>query len=289
MYATLYRWIDSSQTLGTQALLHAQVQDIAMSNPAYAGLLAWCSIDYDSLSGGDRIWQNLKWGGVLDTFRVPKPGASFYRSQVSTATPVIFPAFYWDFGPSSPATGPGANAMIATNCDLLELYVDGQFLASATPDTASFGNLASLQMSSNTATDHLSLDLEDASIEGNGFDATRFTFRALDAFGNQRPYVDGNVALVVKGPAVLVGQDPFNFAGYGGVGGAYIRSEANHTGVVTVTASHPTLGAKRAEAVASTRGAAPVSPTALAAAPESAHSMCICPASGLAKARVYPR
>ena len=272
----LYRWIDSSQTLGTQALLHAQVQDIAMSNPAYAGLLAWCSIDYDSLSGGDRIWQNLKWGGVLDTFRVPKPGASFYRSQVSTATPVIFPAFYWDFGPSSPATGPGANAMIATNCDLLELYVDGQFLASATPDTASFGNLAyppvfvdltvvgsglptlqingyiggtlaaSLQMSSNTATDHLSLDLEDASIEGNGFDATRFTFRALDAFGNQRPYVDGNVALVVKGPAVLVGQDPFNFAGYGGVGGAYIRSEANHTGVVTVTASHPTLGAASA-------------------------------------------
>jgi beta-galactosidase len=270
----LYRWIDASVTLQTQAVMHAQVQDIAMSNPAYAGLLAWCAVDYDSLSGGNRIWQNMKWCGVLDTFRVPKPGAAFYRSQVAPAsTPVILPAFYWDFGPSSPATGPGTNAMIATNCDMLELLLDGQPLTTGTPDTASFGNLpyppvfvdltiadgstlptlqingfvggalvTSLEMSSNPATDHLSLDLEDASIEADGSDATRFTFRALDAYGNQRPYVAGDVTLSLKGPAVLVGQNPFDFAGYGGVGGAYIRSEVGKTGVVTVTASHPTLG-----------------------------------------------
>jgi beta-galactosidase len=284
--APLYRWIDSTATLQTQAVMHAQVHDIAMSNPAYAGLLAWCAVDYDSLSGGNRIWQNLKWCGVLDTFRVPKPGASFYRSQVATSTPVIFPAFYWDFGPGSPPTGPGANTMIATNCEMLELYVDGALLTTATPDTASFGNLryppvfvnltvangstlptllingyiggalvTSLQMSSNTATDHLILDLEDASIEGDGSDATRFTFRALDAYGNQRPYVAGNVTLRLTGPAVLVGQNPFNFAGYGGVGGAYIRSEAGKTGLVTVTASHPTLGTASAQlkVTASTR------------------------------------
>jgi beta-galactosidase len=110
-------------------------------------------------------------------------------------------------------------------------------------------------MSSNTATDHLILDLEDASIEGDGSDATRFTFRALDAYGNQRPYVAGNVTLRLTGPAVLVGQNPFNFAGYGGVGGAYIRSEAGKTGLVTVTASHPTLGTASAQlkVTASTR------------------------------------
>jgi beta-galactosidase len=275
----LYRWIDSTVTLQTQGVMHAQVQDIAMSNPAYAGLLGWCAIDYASLSGGDRVWQNLKWGGVLDTFRVPKPGASFYRSQVNPSViPVIFPAFYWDFGPSSPPAGPGANTMIATNCELLELYLDGTFLLSATPDTTSFaslphppvfvdltvsdgsalptlqingyigGNLAtSLTMSSNAATDHLSLNLEDTTIQGNGFDATRFTFRALDAYGNQRPYVTGNVTLALHGPAVLVGQNPFNFGGYGGVGGAYIRSEAGKSGAVTVTASHPTLGSATAQ------------------------------------------
>jgi beta-galactosidase len=269
----LYRWIDSSLALQTQAVMHAQVHEIARSNPAYSGLLAWCTVDYASLVGGKRMWENVKWGGVLDTFRVPKPGASFYRSQVDPSiSAVILPAFYWDFGASSPAGGPGANAMIATNCQMLEISLNGEFLMSATPDTTNYGSLAyppafvnltvdgtalptlridgyvggqlvtSLQMSSNPATDHLSLDLEDPAIEGNGFDATRFTFRALDAYGNQRPYVGGDVTLSLTGPAVLIGQNPFDFAGYGGVGGAFIRSEAGRTGAVTVTASHPTLG-----------------------------------------------
>ncbi|MDQ6807317.1 MAG: beta-galactosidase [Actinomycetota bacterium] len=269
----LYRWIDSSQTLGTQARLHAQVHDIARSGPAYSGLLAWGTVDYASLSGGNRIWQNLKWGGVLDTFRVPKPGATFYRSQVDPAvTPVILPAFYWDFGPSSPVGGPGANAMIATNCQALQINLNGQLLLTGTPDITNYGSVAyppvfvdltvdgttlptlridgyiagklvtSLSMSSNPATDHLGVVLEDPSIVADGIDATRFTFRALDAYGNQRPYVSGRVALSLKGPAQLVAQNPFDFAGYGGVGGAHIRSLAGRTGVVTVTASHPTLG-----------------------------------------------
>ena len=274
----LFRWIDTSQTLQTQAIMHAQVHDIARSNSAYTGLLAWCSVDYASLSGGDRIWQNLKWGGVLDTFRVPKPGASFYRSQVDPAvTPVIVPAFYWDFGPSSPATGPGGDAMIATNCELLQIYLNGQFLASATPEASSYGSLAyppvfvdltvdgadlpmlridgykqgtlvtSLQMSSDPSTDRLALNVDDSSIEGNGSDATRFTFRALDTYGNQRPYVSGDVTLSLKGPAVLIAQNPFDFGGYGGVGGGFIRSKTRRTGEVTVTASHPTLGSASAK------------------------------------------
>ena len=40
----------------------------------------------------------------------------------------------------------------------------------------------------------------------------------------------------------MVGQHPFAFQEYGGVGGVIIRSEAGHTGNVTVTARHPTLG-----------------------------------------------
>ena len=214
-------------TLQDQAKLHAQVNQMARANPAYSGVLAWCSVDYASLIGGGRDWQNLRWPGVLDTFRVPKPGASFYRSQVSPrVAPVIVPAFYWDFGPNSPTTGPGANAILATNCDQLSIYLDGQLLAVATPDTTNFGNLpyppvlvdltvdgstlpeltvlgyyagsqvATLQMSANPATDRLVLDLEDAKIVGDGTDATRLIFRALDAYGNQRPYVTGDVTRV---------------------------------------------------------------------------------------------
>jgi beta-galactosidase len=268
-----YRWIDSSQTLETQARMHAQVHNIARSNRAYAGLLGWCSVDYASLNGGDRIWEAIKWPGVLDTFRVPKLGASFYRSQVSPAvTPVILPAFYWDFGPNSPPDGPGQNAMIATNCEVLKIYLNGKLLTTATPDTANYGSLeyppvfvdltvdganlptlevvgyvggkevTSLQMSSNPARDHLRLDLEDSSIRADGVDATRFTFRALDAYGSQRPYVTGAVRLSLRGPAVLIAQNPFDFALYGGVGGAFVRSQAGRVGEVTVSASHPTLG-----------------------------------------------
>jgi beta-galactosidase len=102
-------------------------------------------------------------------------------------------------------------------------------------------------MSSNPASDHLRLDLEDSSIQADGSDTTRLTFRALDAFGNQRPYVSGDVTLSLKGPAVLIGQNPFDLGGYGGVGGALIRSEAHRTGTVTVTASHPTLGSASAK------------------------------------------
>jgi beta-galactosidase len=274
----LYRWIDPSATLQDQAKLHAQVNQQARANPLYSGVLGWCGIDYASLIGGGRNWLSVKWPGVLDTFRVPKPGASFYRSQMSPlVSPVIIPAFYWDFGPGSPPTGPGANAILATNCDQLDVYVAGQLLTTATPDTADFGNLpyppvlvdltvdgstlpaltvvgyhqgtqvTTLQMSADTSTDRLVIDLEDTTIVGDGSDVTRLSFRALDAYGNQRPYVSGDVTISVSGPAAIVGENPFAFATYGGVGGVVIRSEAGRTGKVTVTASHPTLGTASAK------------------------------------------
>jgi beta-galactosidase len=271
--APLYRWVDTEATLALQAKMHAQVHNLAGANSAYSGLLGWAGIDYASLNGGNRIWHNLKWAGVLDTFRVPKPGAAFYRSQVDpTVEPVILPVFFWDFGSGSPAAGPGAGSMIATNCDRLELYVDGAHLVTGTPDTTDYASLAhppvivdltfsgtaptelrmdgyvgadlvaSVEMSADSTRDRLALVVEDASLVGDGSDMTRFTFRALDAYGNQRPYPTGDVALTLAGPATLVAQNPFAFADYGGVGGGFIRSVAGTTGTVTVTATHPTLG-----------------------------------------------
>ena len=251
--APLYRWVDTEATLAIQARMHAQVHDLAQSNNSYAGLLGWAGIDYASLSGGNRIWHNVKWPGVLDTFRVPKLGAAFYQSQVDPAvTPVVLPVFFWDFGPSSPANGPGAGTMIATNCDRLEIYVGGQHFATGTPDTQDYGSLAyppvivdltvdgtgqpdllvqgflgtqqvaTLQMSSDTSKDELVLTVDDSSIQGDGTDATRFTFRGLDVYGNQRPYPSGDVTLTLTGPATLVADNPFPFATYGGVGGGFI-------------------------------------------------------------------
>jgi beta-galactosidase len=52
----------------------------------------------------------------------------------------------------------------------------------------------------------------------------------------------GEVTLSLTGPAILVGQNPFAFGSYGGVGGAFVRSIPGKTGRVTVTARHATLG-----------------------------------------------
>jgi beta-galactosidase len=268
----LYRWIDPASVLAEQGRMHAQVHSIAQSDPGYAGLLGWCAVDYASLNGGDRIWRSLKWPGVLDTFRVPKPGAAFYRSQADPAAgPVILPMFFWDFGPGSP-DGPGPGAMIATNCERLAIYVAGKHVATGSPDRKRYPGLAhplvladltadgasrpelridgfigtarvaTAVMSADTSRDRLVLTPDHTSIQGDGADATRLTFRALDAYGHQRPYVTGTVALGLTGPATLVGDSPFAFGEFGGVGGAFVRSQPGRTGLVTVTARHVSLG-----------------------------------------------
>jgi beta-galactosidase len=270
-----YRWGDPGAVLAEQALLHAQVHDVAQSDTRYAGLLGWAGIDYASLHGGRRIWDGLKTPGVFDTFRAAKLGAAFYRSQRDPLVdPVILPVFFWDFGADSPF-GPGPDAMIATNCDRVELYLGGDHLVSCTPDTARFAGLAhppmfadltidasglievpelridgyhrgelaaSVRMSADTARDHLVMAAEDPSIQADGTDATRLTFRAVDKYGNQRRFVTGLVQLAVAGPATLIGDNPFDFGAYGGVGGAFLRSKPGQPGPVSVTAHHPRLG-----------------------------------------------
>ncbi len=268
-----YRWTDTAAVLAAQAFLHAQVHDIARSDTRYAGLIGWAGIDYASLNGGNRIWNSLKTPGVLDVFRVPKPGAAFYRSQVSPrGRPVILPAFFWDFGPGSPRGGPGPGAMIATNCDRLELYVGGEHYATRTPDAKLFGNLdyppviadltvdgsglpelridgyqsgrlaASVRMSADPSLDRLALTADHQALEADGTDSTRVTFMAVDTYGNQRPHVTGDVTLSLTGSAVLVGDNPFSFGTYGAVGGAFVRSIPGRTGPVIVAARHPALG-----------------------------------------------
>jgi beta-galactosidase len=73
-------------------------------------------------------------------------------------------------------------------------------------------------------------------------DATRLVFRAVDRYGAPRPYVTGQVTVSLEGPAVLVGESPFDFAAAGGVGAVWIRSRPGSPGTVAVTVSHPTLG-----------------------------------------------
>jgi beta-galactosidase len=234
--AKYYRWFDTQDVQQEQARMHAQVHNIAGSQDAYSGLLAWCAFDYDSANGN--IYEDVKWPGVVDTFRVPKPGASFYLAQGDPAArPVIEPSFYWDFGPTSPVTVLGAQAEIWSNCDSLQAYLDGELFATLTPDTTGYPYLthppfyldvsqvdgsalpelrldgyvgsrkvASRSFASDHSGDHIVLLVDDDTLVADGSDTTRVAFRAVDRFGAPRPYPTGNVTVSIDGPAVWLGE-----------------------------------------------------------------------------------
>jgi beta-galactosidase len=269
--AIYYRRTDPQAVQQGQASAHARVHDLAASDDRYCGLLAWTGIDYPSGSGNQ--FQGVKYTGVVDLFRVPKPGAAIYRAQADPrVTPVIAPAFYWDFGPASPVTSL-PQAMICANLDRLELYLASEHFATLTPDAAAYPHLAyppsfadftavdgsslpdlridgylggelvaSRSFSCDPSGDVLTLEADDAEIAADGTDATRLWFRAVDRYGAPRPYVTGQVTLDLDGPAVLIGDNPFDFAAAGGVGAAWLRSLPGSPGLVTVTATHPALG-----------------------------------------------
>ncbi|KAJ5832486.1 beta-galactosidase [Penicillium riverlandense] len=272
-----FRWIDQQEVVQDQAKLHAQVHDIAASNNSYSGLLGWCAIDYQSLNGN--IYENVKWPGVIDTFRVYKPGAAFYLTQGDPANgALIEPAFYWDFGSFSPVTTLGDNATIWSNCDTLEAYINGGHYATLSPDTANFSHtahppfyldttklnttatlpelrlegyvsgkkVASRTFSGSTVGDHIQITLNDPKLEADGIDSTLISFRAVDKYGNPRPYASGNATISIRGPGEWVGSkfanDVFPLSDNGGVGGAVIRTVAGQTGTIVLEVSHATLG-----------------------------------------------
>jgi beta-galactosidase len=298
--AIYYRRIDTQAVQQGEATAHAAVHNIAASDDRYCGLLAWAGFDYPSGNGNE--YQGVKYVGVHDLFRIPKPGAAIYQAQVDPRVkPVIAPAFYWDFGPASPVTSLPA-AMICSNLDKLEVYVGGQLFATVTPDTAGYGHLpyppsfvdfsavdgsaqpelcidgylggvkvASRSFSADPSGDRLSLAADDAEIDGDGVDATRLAFRAVDSYGAPRPYVTGQVTLTVGGPGVLVGDNPVDFTATGGAAAVWIRSLPGSPGTITVTASHPTLGSAVAQIkvrkVPATGAPVPYGSLAVAAAP----------------------
>jgi beta-galactosidase len=99
--------------------------------------------------------------------------------------------------------------------------------------------VAEVRMSADPARDTLAMAADDATISADGSDATRVVFRVVDAYGNQRRYPVGVVTFTLSGPATLIGDNPFAFGDYGGLGAVWIRSLASRPGIITLGASHP--------------------------------------------------
>jgi beta-galactosidase len=267
-----FSWTDPPAMLAEQAALHGQAQSLARSEAGYSGILAWAAFDYASPEGLDP--ESVKWAGVADGFRVAKPGAAIYQSQVDPGVrPVIVPVFFWELTGIVPVPAP--TAMIASNCERLEIYIGGAHVTTGQPASGNplYGDLAyppflvrlparlpggrpelmiegyvgsqqvtELRMASDPAGDTLALAVDDATIVADGSDATRAVFRAVDKYGNLRRYPAGEVTLTLTGPATLLGDNPFAFGAYGGLGAVWIRSLPGQTGTITLAASLPELG-----------------------------------------------
>jgi beta-galactosidase len=116
--------------------------------------------------------------------------------------------------------------------------------------------ITELRMSSNPAKDALAMSVDDATIVADGSDATRAVFRAVDEYGNLRRHPSGQVTLTLSGPATLIGDNPFAFGDYGGLGAVWIQSQAGQTGTIVLSASQPELGQAQVQvqSVPATRG-----------------------------------
>ena len=217
---------------------------------------------------------HIKWAGVADGFRIPKPGAAIYQTQGDPAVrPLIIPVFFWEAGGAVPAASP--TAMIASNCEQLEVFIDGTHVASALP---AFGSplysglihppflvhlpkhipnatpellvqgfvggrqVAQLRMSADPAGDALGMAVDDATIAADGSDATRAVFRAIDAYGNQRRYGSGVVTLTLFGPGHAGRRQPVRVRPVRRARRGVDPLAGRPAGAITLTASHPLLG-----------------------------------------------
>ena len=254
-----------------QAVYHAQAHEQAASFPTNSGVVAWCAFDYSS---GENPFNQIKCPGVADVFRIPKLGATFYQSQVSPSVrPVIEPNFYWDFGPQM-ENGPGKNVAIFSNCERLDIFVDGKKVATALPDRANFPHLKyppffcdlevtpehiskrktaspelridgyvgdavalSRTFSADVKQDQFSLVADDDTLVADDSDATRVVFRVLDQYGAQRRGANGTVSFEISGPGSIVGDNPFTLLDdSGGVGAVWIKTVPGNTGAIEVRA-----------------------------------------------------
>ena len=129
---------DNIEQVTKHAMRHARVHNQLASDKKYAGGLGWCAFDYNTHSNfcsSDRICYH----GVADIFRIGKPAAGFYKSQVDPGKEIVLePAFDWSRGDRNETF---TIAMISSNCDQVKIYIANWPVADLKPDRQTFPNL----------------------------------------------------------------------------------------------------------------------------------------------------
>ena len=257
---------DHEERLIDHALLHATIHNLQMGNSKISGAIGWCAFDYAThieFGSGDRICYH----GVMDTFRLPKWAAYFYRSQLPPTKEIVLKAAtHWTMGDRS---GGGNNPLtVFSNCDEVEVILGSINVGRHKPDFAGYPNLqhppftiygldeysawgqrqfydlhligyiqgepvADQWISSNRLPQKLELSTDTSQLVADGSDMTRVIFRITDEFGNPLPYAVKIVEFELEGEADLIGDNPFPLIG--GQAALYVKAR-HQAGVVTIRA-----------------------------------------------------
>jgi beta-galactosidase len=269
---------DGVERTQEHALRHVRVHDMLGADDRFAGGIGWCAFDYNTheeFGSGDRVCYH----GVSDVLRIPKPAASFYRSQCDPEEEAVLePGFHWSVGDGSDyrAQGPG---IVFSNCDRLAVFIGGELQAELEPDRKRFPNLphppfffstfsgvapwrriwgdlridgflgdekiVSRTFSSKGVVQRFHVKLDDEELIGDGSDATRALLLVTDEYNNLRPFATGAVELSLEGPGTIVGEYPF--APVGGAGAVWLKAgEVENDCALVLLVTHPVLGTQTA-------------------------------------------
>ena len=118
------------------AMRYAHILNNHMGNPKIAGSFGWQFVDYNTheqFGSGDHVCYH----GIMDAFRLPKPAASIYLSQMEK--PYLMVLNSADIGDYD--AGFIDSFVIATNCEYIEVYQNDRFVGKYYPDYHQFPHL----------------------------------------------------------------------------------------------------------------------------------------------------
>ncbi len=250
MYPT--KRFDQEERLMEHALRHLKVHNRAGEDEHIAGAIGWCAFDYNThydFGSGDRICYH----GVMDMFRIPKFAANFYKSQADPEMEMVLePATLWTRGERN--MGGVTPLVVFTNCDKVELLVDGKTVGTYTPDYPNYQGVkfppviidklegfwgsnwndgefigyrdgkeaARKKFIKNPVAAALTARADDKLLAADREDATRVVYQLLDQVGNPVPFINEYIEFEISGPGELVG--PNKTALIGGAIAVWVKS-----------------------------------------------------------------
>jgi beta-galactosidase len=248
---------------------YEQMYVIEMNRPWFAGEFDWTGFDY-----GGEPWPyandaKSSYFGIVDTAGFPKNGYFFWQSRRTTAPMVhIFPHWNW-------TAGTTVNVWVYSNCDSVELFLNGTSLGSksfTSSSTASLGwkvpwasgalvakgtkagaVVATDEVDTAGAAAKVGLSVDRTTIAADGWDLAYVTAVIQDSAGSIVPTAGSSITFAVSGPGKLVGADngdPIDLTAYSsatrkafnGKALAVVQSTGS-PGQITVTATSSGLTA----------------------------------------------